>query len=151
MKYIWFYDNTPIGKIGIAANDMAITNMYFGSCDIDANLKKIPLIQNAYEQLEEYLKRERKTFDLPLAPKGTTFQQTVWKALENIPYGETRSYKQLAIAVGNEKACRAVGMANNRNPIPIFIPCHRVIGVDGGLRGYLGGIKTKQLLLELEA
>ena len=87
---------------------------------------------------------------MPLAPKGTPFQQKVWAALQEIPYGETRSYKEIAAMVGNEKACRAVGMANNRNPLPIFIPCHRVVGTNGKLVGYAGGLDVKTFLLELE-
>lgn len=108
------------------------------------------LIKEAYQQLSEYLKGERKEFDLPLNPKGTDFQKRVWRALCNIPYGETRSYKQIANAVGNSKAVRAVGMANNRNPITIVVPCHRVIGADGKLVGYGGGLEMKEFLLRLE-
>ena len=108
------------------------------------------LIKEAYQQLSEYLKGERKEFDLPLNPKGTDFQKRVWRALCNIPYGETRSYKQIAEAIGNSKAVRAVGMANNRNPITIVVPCHRVIGADGKLVGYGGGLEMKEFLLRLE-
>ena len=107
------------------------------------------LIKEAYQQLSEYLKGERKEFDLPLNPKGTDFQKRVWRALCDIPYGETRSYKQIAKAVGNSKAVRAVGMANNRNPITIVVPCHRVIGADGKLVGYGGGLEMKEFLLRL--
>lgn len=108
------------------------------------------LIKEAYQQLSEYLKGERKEFDLPLNPKGTDFQKRVWRALCDIPYGETRSYKQIAKSVGNSKAVRAVGMANNRNPITIVVPCHRVIGADGKLVGYGGGLEMKEFLLRLE-
>lgn len=108
------------------------------------------LIKEAYQQLSEYLKGERKEFDLPLNPKGTDFQKRVWRALCDIPYGETQSYKQIAKAVGNSKAVRAVGMANNRNPITIVVPCHRVIGADGKLVGYGGGLEMKEFLLRLE-
>lgn len=108
------------------------------------------LIKEAYQQLSEYLKGERKEFDLPLNPKGTDFQKRVWRALCDIPYGEMRSYKQIAKAVGNSKAVRAVGMANNRNPITIVVPCHRVIGADGKLVGYGGGLEMKEFLLRLE-
>ena len=90
------------------------------------------------------------TFDLPLAPKGTAFQQSVWRALESIPYGEVRSYGDIARQIGNPKACRAIGGANNRNPIAIVIPCHRVIGADGRLVGYGGGLDKKEMLLSLE-
>jgi methylated-DNA-[protein]-cysteine S-methyltransferase len=112
--------------------------------------QETPLIQEAYRQLSEYLKGERKGFDLPLLIKGTTFQQQVWKALLEIPYGETRSYKQIAVAIGNPKAVRAVGMANNRNPLLIVVPCHRVIGANGKLVGYGAGIEKKEFLLRLE-
>lgn len=108
------------------------------------------LIKEAHQQLSEYLKGERKEFDLPLNPKGTDFQKRVWRALCDIPYGETRSYKQIAEAIGNSKAVRAVGMANNRNPITIVVPCHRVIGADGKLVGYGGGLEMKEFLLRLE-
>ena len=109
-----------------------------------------PLIKEAYKQLSEYLKGERKCFDLPFNPRGTEFQRQVWKALCDIPYGETRSYKQIAEAIGNPKAVRAVGMANNRNPLLIVVPCHRVIGANGKLVGYAAGIEKKEFLLKLE-
>ena len=108
------------------------------------------LIKEAYRQLSEYLIGERKSFDLPLNPRGTVFQQQVWKVLCDIPYGETRSYKQIAEAIGNPKAVRAVGMANNRNPLLIVVPCHRVIGANGKLVGYGAGIEKKEFLLKLE-
>ncbi len=101
-------------------------------------------------QLNEYFRGERKTFDLPLALCGTPFQLKVWEALQTIPYGDTRSYKEIAIQVGSPKGCRAVGMANNKNPIPIIIPCHRVVGGNGKLVGYAGGLDKKEYLLEVE-
>ena len=107
-------------------------------------------IQNAYQQLKEYFQGERQTFQLPLAPKGTPFQQKVWNTLQIIPYGKTWSYLQMAKAIGNPKACRAVGMANHRNPIGIIIPCHRVIGSNGDLVGYASGLDMKRYLLNLE-
>ena len=109
-----------------------------------------PLLREAARQLDEYFAGRRKEFDLPLAPKGTVFQQKVWQALQKIPYGTTVTYKDIAIAVGNPLACRAVGMANHNNPIGIIIPCHRVIGANGKLTGYAGGLDKKQLLLDLE-
>jgi len=108
------------------------------------------LIQSAAAQIDEYLAGARTQFSLPLALHGTEFQQEVWQALQTIPYGETRSYKDIAAAIGRPKALRAVGMANNRNPIAIIVPCHRVIGRDGSLTGYGGGLPLKQRLLELE-
>lgn len=101
-------------------------------------------------QLEAYFEGKRTQFDLPLAPKGTPFQRVAWEALINIPYGETRSYKEQAQAIGRPNAVRAVGSANNRNPIPVLIPCHRVIGTNGKLVGYAGGLGIKKHLLELE-
>ena len=113
-------------------------------------LPSTPLLRQTAAELREYFAGERHEFTVPLAPKGTPFQQKIWAALQTIPYGETRSYKDIAAAVGNEKACRAVGMANNRNPLPIFIPCHRVVGSSGKLIGYAGGLDVKMFLLDLE-
>ena len=109
------------------------------------------MTDRAAVQLEEYLNGKRRHFDLPLRPQGTEFQRSVWNALLTIPYGETRSYKEIAQAVENPKAFRAVGMANNKNPISIFIPCHSVIGSSGSLVGYGGGLELKKRLLELES
>lgn len=108
------------------------------------------LLKDAEKQLEEYFCGKRKKFNLPLKQEGTEFMQSVWKALETIPYGETRSYKQIAEMIGNPKAVRAVGMANHKNNIPIIIPCHRVIGNNGKLVGYALGLEMKQWLLDLE-
>jgi methylated-DNA-[protein]-cysteine S-methyltransferase len=104
----------------------------------------------AYSQLTEYFEGQRKVFDFPYKMQGTDFQKKVWKALCEIPYGETRSYKDIAIVVGNPKASRAVGMANNRNRLLFVVPCHRVIGANGSLVGYAGGLEMKTTLLELE-
>ncbi|MFA6929824.1 MAG: methylated-DNA--[protein]-cysteine S-methyltransferase [Lentisphaeria bacterium] len=109
-----------------------------------------PLLLAAVRQLEEYLLGRRWEFDLPLAPQGTVFQQQVWAELLRIPYGETRSYQVLAEKIGKAKACRAVGMACHRNPLPIFIPCHRVIAKNGALQGFRGGLEMKERLLQLE-
>ena len=112
--------------------------------------QETPLIKEAYRQLTEYLHGERKIFDLPLRMKGPDCHLRVWHALCDIPYGETRSYKQIAEAIGNPKAVRAVGMANNRNPLLIVVPCHRVIGANGKLVGYGAGIEKKEFMLRLE-
>ena len=109
-----------------------------------------PVLQATRVQLDEYFSGARKQFDLPLAPQGTPFQTDVWHTLATIPYGETISYAQLAQRVGKPTAMRAVGAANGRNPLPIVLPCHRVIGADGSLTGFGGGLPTKQFLLELE-
>ena len=105
---------------------------------------------SAFTQLQEYLTGKRQTFELILHPEGTDFQKAAWQALMEIPYGQTRTYRQQAERIGKPKAVRAIGMANHRNPIPIFIPCHRVIGTDGSLTGYGGGLEIKQSLLALE-
>lgn len=142
-----------IGDLYIAANDDAITYVGFGNIskkDAQWIRKETPVIASAYAQLQEYFYGKRQVFDLPLEPSGTLFYQKVWKALQNIPYGETRSYKEIAIAVGCPKGFRAVGMANHNNPIAIVIPCHRVVAANGTLGGYAGGIEIKRRLLELE-
>ena len=115
-----------------------------------AQNKPTALLLEAEKQLHEYLAGNRKEFTIPLDPKGTTFQEAVWKALLAIPYGETRSYRDIAVAIEKPKAVRAVGMANHRNPISFIIPCHRVIGADGSLVGYGGGVALKKQLLDLE-
>jgi len=104
----------------------------------------------AQRELEEYFAGRRRDFSVPLSIKGTPFQRAVWRALVDIPYAETRSYAEIAKTIGNPKACRAVGMANNKNPLPVFIPCHRVIGAGGKLTGYAGGLGNKRILLDLE-
>ena len=156
MKNLFYYNYPVIGGIGIIEENRKITGLFF------KNRKKTPkngeklniaetaLIKKTAKQLEEYFKGKRKVFDIPLELEGTAFQMAVWKALLKIPYGETRSYKDIAAIAGNAKACRAAGMANNRNPIAIIVPCHRVIGADGSLTGYGGGLDKKQYLLELE-
>ena len=148
-KYVFFYD-TIIGKVGIAEDGIGITDVFLGNHLLGVDVKETELIKEAAKQLDEYFKGERQIFSVKLNPQGTLFQQEVWKALLEIPYGETRSYKQVAERVGNPKASRAVGMANNRNPIFIIIPCHRVIGSTGKLVGYGGGIDVKEKLLNLE-
>lgn len=146
-----FYYETKIGKIGIVENGKAITHISFGKMNFqDTCINETSLLKNAGNQLQEYLEGKRKKFDLPLEPQGTEFQKKVWNALQEIPYGETFSYKDVAQNIGNIKACRAVGMANNKNPIPICIPCHRVIGSNGKLVGYAGGLDIKEKLLEIE-
>jgi methylated-DNA-[protein]-cysteine S-methyltransferase len=109
-----------------------------------------PILAEAVKQLNEYFAREREVFSIPLRPAGTPFQLRVWKALEEIPYGHTRTYLDIARALGQPAAVRAVGAANGRNPLPIFVPCHRVIGSSGSLTGYGGGLEVKLELLRLE-
>lgn len=151
MKHAAFYE-TSLGRIAIAEENGKVTNLFFAGEAVppDFSLEETETLKKAAAQLREYLSGQRKAFDLPLAPAGTPFQQRVWDALISIPYGETRSYGKLAELVGNPKASRAVGMANNRNPIPVIIPCHRVIGANGSLVGYGGGLPMKEKLLALE-
>ena len=144
---------TPLGLIRIEENNYGITSLRFvddKAQNISAHGKGIYLA-SAKAQVSEYFFKRRKTFDIPLSLTGSEFQKKVLSALQSIPYGETRSYKQIAEIVGNENAARAVGMANNRNPIPIIIPCHRVIGSDGKLVGYGGGVERKEYLLKMES
>lgn len=115
-----------------------------------ALLQTTELLSMATIQLDEYFQGKRTTFSLPFKLTGTPFQLAVWKELQNIPYGKTTSYKEIAQKINKPKACRAVGMANNKNPLPIIIPCHRVIGSNGKLIGYAGGLNLKNYLLELE-
>lgn len=155
----YYIYKTTLGDICIEDNIDAITGLSFvnkkeiisdASFNNNSYMNETPLIQRAFIQLGEYLNGCREVFDLPILLEGTEFQKTVWKALMNIPYGETRSYKDIAIAIGNEKACRAVGGANNKNPIAIIVPCHRVIGANHSLVGYGGGLPIKEKLLKLE-
>lgn len=151
--YNTFFYETPIGKLKIIEDGESIVEVCFEQEEIKYENIKIletDLLKDAGKQLNEYFNGERKEFNLPLNPKGTEFQKKVWNALLNIPYGKTASYKDIAIMVGNDKASRAIGMANNRNPIPILIPCHRVIGSNGKLVGYGGGLDIKIKLLDLE-
>lgn len=145
---------TPIGEITLLCRQGELTDLGFGKMvpqDQSLPEERWEILDRAYNQLMEYFSGARKEFDLPLHTEGTEFQEQVWAALRTIPYGETRTYKQIAAQIGNENASRAVGMANNRNPLAIFIPCHRVIGADGGITGYAGGEEIKKRLLEIEA
>ena len=146
---VFFYD-TPVGRLCIGEEKDAITRITWAQVPKEYIQEETELILKCKNQLDEYFKGKRKTFDLPLAPKGTEFQKKVWDALRDIPYGETRTYGEIAETVGNSKAARAVGMANNRNPIAIIVPCHRVVGANGKLVGYAGGMEQKEKLLHLE-
>ncbi len=147
-----YFHHTAIGRIGIVEDNDSITNLYFETDAVPQNVEmcETDLIKEAFRQLDAFLAGELKTFSLPLAPRGTEFMLAVWKILCGVPYGNTASYKEIAIAAGNPKAARAVGIANNKNPIPLFIPCHRIIGTDGKPVGYRGGLDVKRKLLELE-
>lgn len=151
MKYIK-YMNTKIGTISIIEEEKEIVAIEINqkTQHEEAIQKDTILLKETEKQLTEYFEGKRKAFQVPLNPKGTKFMKEVWTALQDIPYGEVRTYRQIAEKVGNPKASRAVGMANHRNPIPILIPCHRVIGSNGKLVGYALGLDLKKLLLEWE-
>ncbi|HHT56012.1 MAG TPA: methylated-DNA--[protein]-cysteine S-methyltransferase [Herbinix luporum] len=145
----------PIGQIFIAEDGIGINKVTLAGDINEEDLKKYTmeetkLIKETAGQLREYFEGIRKEFTISLNPQGSSFQKKVWEALLQIPYGETRSYKEIAQIIGNKKAARAVGMANHNNPIMCIIPCHRVIGSDGSLIGYRGGIEIKVKLLQLE-
>lgn len=149
MELILF--ETALGLMGLAEEDGAVSRLYLpGTPTPRIMTHETPLLAEGRRQLEEYLSGNRKDFELPLKPQGTEFQQRVWKALQAIPYGEVRTYGQIAAAVGRPKASRAVGMANHDNPIPILIPCHRVVGANRTLTGYAGGLDMKRKLLSIE-
>ena len=147
---------SPVGPLLLAADDEGLRLIEFNSPRHPVSRSsqwqqgEHEVLRDARVQLEQYFAGERRDFDLPLAPRGTTFQREVWNALRDIPYGGTLSYAQLAHRIGKPNAVRAVGAANGRNPLPIVVPCHRVIGADGSLTGFGGGLPTKRFLLELE-
>ena len=152
---VW-YINSMLGTLRLEEEDDALCGVQLcpdGVPDLEPLPRKVcetPLLQETEEQLNEYFAGARREFDLPLAAKGTPFQQAVWAQLHKIPYGEVRTYGQLAAALGKPKASRAVGSACHRNPLCIVVPCHRVIGADGSLTGYAEGLEIKEYLLELE-
>lgn len=144
------YMKTPVGILTIIEDGDTLVEIHFGQKDFDS----APPTENRTEvhrQLEEYFAGDRKTFSLRLAPHGTPFQLSVWNALRQIAYGKTRSYAEIAREIGRPAAVRAVGAANGANPIPIVIPCHRVVGSNGSLTGFGGGIDMKRALLDFEA
>ena len=148
--------DSPVGKLLLAADAQGLRLVSFESSKRAAPVQsdwmedRSPFAE-VIRQLQAYFSGELKQFDLPLAPEGTEFQLRVWNSLRTIPYGETISYAQLAQKVGNPQAVRAVGLANGGNPIPIIVPCHRVIGSDGSLTGFGGGLANKKILLALES
>ncbi len=150
-KQTYFVYHTPLGRITLASDGNALTQLVFGAADLSGTNKSTALTNRASTEILEYLAGKRTSFDLPLNPRGTDFQHSVWKALRSIPYGQTRTYGEVAAMIGNSRSGRAVGGANNKNPLPILIPCHRVIGVNGNLVGYAAGLHIKRFLLDLEA
>ena len=152
MAEVWTTVATPLGDVLLVAVDGALVKAHFAPFEAPdvPETPQEPVLVEASRQLAEHFAGERRSFDLPLAPPGTAFQQRVWEELRRIPYGTTTTYGELALRLGDRKAVRAVGLANGRNPIAVVVPCHRVIGSDGKLRGYAGGIERKQRLLALE-
>lgn len=157
MKLAFMYMPSPVGRLKLVATDSALVAVIWDN----ENPKRVrqaelveqldhPILLDAQQQLNEYFQGQRQTFELPLDFEGTEFQKKVWQALLNIPFGETRSYRQIAEQVGSPKAVRAVGAANGQNPISIIAPCHRVIGSSGKLVGFAGGLDNKEILLKLE-
>ena len=155
MRYATFMDS-PIGKLQLAEEDGKLTHLLFVSHNtledlgLEAVEKETPLLKKTKKQLKEYFAGKRKEFDLPLAPSGTPFQMKCWEGLRQIPYGETRTYRDIAAYAGNPKAVRAAGGANHNNPISVIVPCHRVVGSTGSLTGFGGGLEAKAYLLNLE-
>ena len=149
MKNALYCENvpTPVGTLCVCSDGEAVTGIRFGAGETNGGC---PVTGQARQQLTEYFAGQRREFDLPLSPSGTDFQRRVWELLREIPYGETVTYGELARRLGNPRAARAVGMACNRNPIAIVVPCHRVVGSTGSLTGYAGGLDTKAFLLKLE-
>ena len=158
---IFCYVESPIGRLMLTSDGISLTGLYMNLYRNKPTKRPTPgtdWVQNATQgplpaaarQLTEYFAGKRREFDLPLNPQGTEFQQRVWAELTQIPFGETRSYGQLAKRLGNSNASRAVGLANGRNPIAIIVPCHRVIGADGSLTGFGGGLDRKEWLLSHE-
>jgi methylated-DNA-[protein]-cysteine S-methyltransferase len=149
-----FLMDSPIGTLTLVKTDGVLSALYMdtdaGGSAAQFGARADSGFEDVVQELQEYFRRQRTVFTIPIAPIGTPFQQRVWTELRTIPYGETRSYRQLADAIGNRSAMRAVGAANGRNPISIIVPCHRVIGSDGTLVGYGGGLERKRFLLGLE-
>lgn len=157
MQLYFKYMDSPVGQLQIVAHNQALVAVKWDTEDPKrlrlASLLEHPthpILLKVEQQLHEYFQGQRQVFDLPLDLAGTAFQQQVWQALQTIPYGETRSYKEIAEQIGNIKAVRAVGAANGKNPISIIVPCHRVIGASGQLVGFAGGLGYKQTLLSIE-
>ena len=143
----------PFGRFGVEEKEGAVTHLYLNPAGavLPAEERETPLLAEAMRQLAEYFAGERREFELPLAPEGTPFMRRVWAELVKVSYGATATYGEIAERIGNPGGSRAVGLANNRNPIAIIIPCHRIIGSSGKLVGYAGGVELKERLLALES
>ncbi len=157
MTHIHFYTIVPsvLGDVTLQANADGLLGLWFETfttkpADLGIEQPEQSILKDASAQLRDYLAGQRQAFDVPLARQGTVFQRQVWRALTQIPFGETRSYQDIANAIDNPNAARAVGLANGKNPVSVIVPCHRVIGKRGKLTGYAGGLETKKALLKLE-
>ncbi len=144
------YMESPVGRLLLVADEDTLTGLHFVEAGETNGVPDRGVLRNAVEQMKAYFAGELRGFDVPVAPRGTPFQLGVWRALREIPYGETISYGELARRIGNPKGSRAVGLANGSNPIAIIVPCHRVIGSNGKLTGYGGGLHNKEILLSIE-
>jgi methylated-DNA-[protein]-cysteine S-methyltransferase len=143
---------SPVGELTLLATDKGIAGLYFEDrCCLPWQAGDSRWLERGRMQLEEYFAGERREFELPLDMRGTDFQRAVWEALVTVKFGETASYREIAEKIGNPKAVRAVGLANGRNPVSLIVPCHRVIGADGSLTGYGGGMERKRYLLAMES
>ena len=149
---------SPVGKLKLVASANALVGVLWGgegSDRLTIDAQKVeghhPILAQTEQQLSEYFAGTRTQFELPLEPRGTEFQKKVWRSLRRIPFGTTKSYVEIARLIGSPRACRAVGAANSKNPLPIVVPCHRVVGANGALTGFGGGLETKAKLLALEA
>ena len=152
MSLVCWYVNSSVGWLTLQQEADCLVSLRFGRQEAEeSKLICTPLLQETQKQLSAYFAGKLRQFHLPLAPKGTAFQQQCWQVLQTIPYGHTITYQQQAEAAGHSGAARATGMANHRNPLPILIPCHRVVGANGKLTGYAGGLFIKEYLLELES
>lgn len=156
MKFSQWMTSSKLGPLHLVASESGLRGIYWKSQNIqtleslDPQENAAKILAQTVKQLNEYFEGKRKSFDLPLEPEGTDFQKQVWQQLLQIPYGQTVSYKEIAMKIQNRNAVRAVGAANGRNPLAIVVPCHRVIASDGTLAGYAGGTANKSLLLDLE-
>lgn len=146
----YFAYRTPLGHVTIASDGQALTALAFGERELEGRKLATELTNRAANQLQEYLAGRRRAFDLPLAPAGTEFQRRVWAALREVPYGQARSYSDVAAAIGSPRSCRAVGSACNKNPLPVIVPSHRVVGANGNPSGRGDDAKAKAYLLDLE-
>ncbi|MCY1719841.1 methylated-DNA--[protein]-cysteine S-methyltransferase [Prolixibacteraceae bacterium Z1-6] len=149
-EFYFKYINSPIGWLQLKSTDDALWSIHFvdePGCESETHPS---ILQKAVNQLEEYFRGIRKIFDVKLAPKGTEFQRRIWDLVETVPYGCTASYLDISLKSGSAKKTRAIGLANGKNPIPIIIPCHRIIGTNGKLTGYAGGLDKKRWLLQHE-